>query len=244
MQKLRFLLLMSLLCFIIFPIDNSYAQEASPDTATEPHQEVVPDTVKDPHSKYTAKYESADHSHCTAILISSTVALTAKHCGGDQPTTHNGRIYPGASGLSTPFGYMDISTYIPNPDYDIAILKGTEADQSRDYHYYIKPFKTPVTALSDQDLYGIMGLDVYAYGYPYKFSGYKQYRSDGSIYNYYQKATFVHTSLPTYEGQSGSGVFLKDGEFVGVLITRTEKFEGNFLPFTQGIADWVNEHAN
>ncbi|PCF46810.1 trypsin-like serine peptidase [Staphylococcus delphini] len=236
MQKLRFLLLVSLVCFIIFPIDTADAKKGT--------QEVVPDTVKDTHSKYTAKYESADHSHCTAILISSTVALTAKHCGGDHPTTHNGRIYPGESGLSTPFGYMDISTYIPNPDYDIAILKGTEKDQSRDYHYYIKPFTTPVTALSDRELYDIMGLDVYAYGYPYKFSAYKQYRSDGSIYYYYKDVAFVHTSLPTYEGQSGSGVFLKDSRFVGILITRTEKFEGNFLPFTQRIADWVNQHAN
>ncbi|PCF40771.1 trypsin-like serine peptidase [Staphylococcus delphini] len=244
MQKLRFLLLVSLLCFIIFPIDNSYAQEASPDTAKEPHQEVVPDTVKDPHSKYTAKYESADHSHCTAILISSTVALTAKHCGGDHPTTHNGRIYPGESGLSTPFGYMDISTYIPNTDYDIAILKGTEADQSRDYHYYIKPFKTTVTAFSDQDLYGIIGLDVYAYGYPYKFSGYKQYRSDGDIKQYYLHDFFLYTSMPTHEGQSGAGAFLKNGRFIGIIITRNQHFEGNILPFNKEIADWVNEHAN
>ncbi|QHW37993.1 trypsin-like peptidase domain-containing protein [Staphylococcus ursi] len=236
MKKLRLILLLSLACFILLPIDATYAKKGT--------QVLVPDTVKDPHSKYTAKYESADHSHCTAILISSTVALTAKHCGGDHPTTYNGRIYPGGSGLSTPFGYMNISSYIPNPDYDIAILKGTEKDQSRAYHYYIKPFKTPVRAFSDQELYGIMGLDVYSYGYPYKFSGYKQYRSDGSIYYYYKDVAFVHTSLPTYEGQSGSGAFLKDGKFVGIIITRTEKFEGNFLPFTQQIADWVNKNAN
>ncbi|EIE3646376.1 TPA: serine protease [Staphylococcus pseudintermedius] len=236
MKKLQLLLLLSLACFILSPVDAAFAKKGT--------QVIVPDTVADPHSKYTAKYESADHSHCTAILISSTVALTAKHCGGDYHTTYNGTIYPGGSGLKTPFGYMNISTYIPNSKYDIAILKGTEKDQSRDYHYYIKPFKTTVAAFSDQELYGIMGLDLYSYGYPYKFSGYKQYRSDGSIYYYYKNAAFVHTSLPTYEGQSGSGAFLKDGRFVGIIITRTEKFEGNFLPFTQEIAEWVNKNAN
>ncbi|HEC2146121.1 TPA: trypsin-like peptidase domain-containing protein [Staphylococcus delphini] len=236
MKKLQLILLLSLACFLFFPINPTYAKKGT--------QVVVPDTVADPHSKYTAKYESADHSHCTAILISSTIALTAKHCGGDQPTSYNGTIYPGQSGLKTPFGYMNISSYIPHPDYDIAILKGTEKDQSKDYHYYIKSFKTPVTALSDQDLYGIMGLDIYSYGYPYKFSGYKQYRSDGSIYYYYKDVPFLHTSLPTYEGQSGSGAFLRDGRFIGIIITRTEKFEGNILPFTPKIADWVNENAN
>ncbi|EGQ3512470.1 trypsin-like peptidase domain-containing protein [Staphylococcus pseudintermedius] len=236
MKKLHFLLLLSLVCLVLLPVDTAFAKKGT--------QVIVPDTVADPHSKYTAKYESADHSHCTAILISSTVALTAKHCGGNHPTTYNGTIYPGESGLKTPFGYMNISTYIPNSKYDIAILKGTEKDQSRDYHYYIKPFKTTVAAFSDQELYGIMGLDLYSYGYPYKFSGYKQYRSDGSIYYYYKNAAFVHTSLPTYEGQSGSGVFKKDGQFVGIIIGRRSDGEANVLPFTQEIAEWVNKNAN
>ncbi|EMV8516413.1 trypsin-like peptidase domain-containing protein [Staphylococcus pseudintermedius] len=235
MKKSCSILLMSLVCFFFFPIDATYAKET---------QVLVPDTVADPHSKYTARYESGTHKQCTAILISSSVALTAKHCVGDHPTTYNGTIYPGESGLSTPFGYMNISTYIPNPDYDIAILKGTEQDKTNAYKYYIKPFKTPVTAFSDETLSSFIGQDVYSYGYPSKYGGYKQYRSDGKM-NFYEKNNKLFlTSLPTFEGQSGSGVFKKDGQFVGLLITRTQDYEGNFLPFTQEVADWVNTNSN
>ncbi|EGQ1306508.1 trypsin-like peptidase domain-containing protein [Staphylococcus pseudintermedius] len=235
MKKSCSILLMSLVCFFFFPIDATYAKGT---------QVLVPDTVADPHSKYTARYESGTHKQCTAILISSSVALTAKHCGGDHPTTYNGTIYPGESGLSTPFGYMNISTYIPNPDYDIAILKGTENDKTNAYKYYIKPFKTPVTAFSDETLSSFIGQDVYSYGYPSKYGGYKQYRSDGKM-NFYEKNNKLFlTSLPTFEGQSGSGVFKKDGQFVGLLITRTQDYEGNFLPFIQEVANWVNTNSN
>ncbi|PCF87834.1 trypsin-like serine peptidase [Staphylococcus intermedius] len=235
MKKIHWLLLLFLACLLFFSVDVAYAKKGT--------QHVVPDTVADPHSKLTAKYESVHLDHCTAILISPTVALTAKHCGGDYKSSFNGTIYPGESGSSTPFGYMNVRVYIPHPTYDIALLKGTERDQSRAYKYYIKNFKTPVTGFSDRELYNIVSQDVYAYGYPYKFSGYKQYRSDGSIYYYYKDKHFVHTSLPTYEGQSGSGAFLKDGRFIGIIITRTESYEGNFLPFTQDIANWINQHA-
>ncbi|REA90691.1 serine protease, partial [Staphylococcus pseudintermedius] len=116
-------------------------------------------------------------------------------------------------------GYMNISTYIPNSKYDIAILKGTEKDQSKDYHYYIKPFKTAVTGFTDDTLDSFVGLETYSYGYPYKFSGYKQYRSDGEISFYQNTEPILRTTLPTHEGQSGSGAFLKDGRFVGIIIT-------------------------
>ncbi|MTV21253.1 trypsin-like serine peptidase [Staphylococcus delphini] len=235
MKKLRLLLLLSLACFLFFPIDAADAKKGT--------QVLVPDTAKDPHSKYTAKYESANHQHCTAILISSTVALTAKHCGGDYKTLFNGTIYPGESGLSTPFGYMNIRVYDPHPKYDIALLKGTERDQSKAYHYYIKPFKTPVTGYTDMQLQRFLYEDVYSYGYPYKRSVYKQYRSDGQITFYEKNKVLLRTTLPTYEGQSGSGVFKKNGEFIGIIITRTPDFQGNVLPFTKEIAQWINEHA-
>ncbi|WP_086428428.1 trypsin-like serine peptidase [Staphylococcus cornubiensis] len=236
MKNLRLLLLLSLAYFILFPVDAAYAKKGT--------QHVVPDTVADPHSKYTAKYESVHLDHCTAILISSTVALTAKHCGGNFLSSFNGTIYPGESGLSTPFGYMNVRVYIPNQKYDIALLKGTVADQSSAYKYYIKPFKTEVTGFRDDQLYGFTNRDVYSYGYPYKFSGYKQYRSDGSVAYYHKNDHYLHTTLPTYEGQSGSGAFLKDGRFIGIIITRDDHYEGNILPFTQDIANWINEHAN
>ncbi|UXS21414.1 trypsin-like serine peptidase [Staphylococcus delphini] len=236
MKKLRFLFLMSLIHLIFFPVDDADAKKGT--------QVVITDTVKDPHSRYTAIYESVHLTHCSAILISSTVALTAKHCGGDYYSSFNGSIYPGESGLSTPFGYMNIRVYIPHSLYDIAILKGTEQDQSRAYHYYMKGFKTPVTALSNDELQDMVGRDVYSYGYPYKFSGYKQYRSDGDIKHYYLHDFFLYTSMPTHEGQSGAGAFLKNGRFIGIIITRNQHFEGNILPFNKEIADWVNQHAN
>ncbi|WP_086428425.1 trypsin-like serine peptidase [Staphylococcus cornubiensis] len=237
MKKLRLILLLSLACFLFFPIDAAYAKKGT--------QVLVPDTVKDPHSKYTAKYESANHSHCTAILISSTAAITAKHCGGNHRTSYNGTIYPGESGLSTPFGYMNISTYIPHPDpkYDIALLKGTERDQSKAYKYYIKEFKTPVTGFSDQELSRFTKSQVYSYGYPSKYGGYKQYRSDGEIEYYIRSSLLFYTTLPTYEGQSGSGVFKKNGQFIGIIITRTQQYEGNVLPLTEDIAKWINDNA-
>ncbi|HHU6750330.1 TPA: trypsin-like serine peptidase [Staphylococcus pseudintermedius] len=233
MKKIRLILLISLMYFMFPPLNSAYGKGT---------QVVVPDTVADPHSKYTAKYESSK-SHCTAILISSTVALTAKHCGGDQRTTHGGTIYPGESGLKTPFGYMNISEYIPNPKYDLAIIKGTERDQSKAYHYYIRPFKAPVTGFTDQEIQSFVGKDTYSYGYPYKLSGYKQYRSDGQVTSYQKNPPRVRTDLPTYEGQSGAGVFLKNGAFVGILITRTQHYDGNFLPFTEEIAQWINDNA-
>ncbi|MTV21255.1 trypsin-like serine peptidase [Staphylococcus delphini] len=236
MKNLRLVLTLSLACFILMPVDVADAKKGT--------QHVVPDTVADPHSRYTAKYESVHLNHCTAILISSTAALTAKHCGGNFYSSYNGAIYPGESGLSTPFGYMNIRVYIPHPDYDIAILKGTLADQSSAYKYYIKPFKTEVIGLSRLQLYGLTNRDVYSYGYPYKFSGYKQYRSDGSIEYFHPNDLYLHTTLPTYEGQSGSGAFLKNGQFVGIIITRDDHYEGNILPFTEDIAKWINDHAN
>ncbi|ARJ51148.1 trypsin-like serine peptidase [Staphylococcus lutrae] len=234
MKKIRLLLWLSLLSVLFMPIDSVWAQKGS--------QTLVSDTVKDSHSKYTAKYESGTHQHCTAILISSNVAVTAKHCGGSQTTKYGGTIYPGESGLSTPFGYMNISTYIPNPKYDIALLKGTDRDQSNAYKYYIRQFKTTVTGFSDSELSGMVGREAYSYGYPYKYSGYKQYRSDGTI-DFYQHDPLLRTTLPTFEGQSGSGVFLKNGQFVGIIITRTSDYKGNVLPFTQEIAKWINDNA-
>lgn len=234
MNKIRLIVLLLLTYFILFPVDAAYAKKGT--------QVLVPDTVKDTHSKYTAKYESGIRQHCTAILISSNVALTAKHCGGNQRTKYGGTIYPGESGLSTPFGYMNISEYIPNPDYDIAILKGTDRDQSRAYKYYIRKFKTPVTAFSDQELQDFVGKEAYSYGYPYKYSGYKQYRSDGEIEFYEKSVPILRTTLPAFEGQSGSGVFTKNGEFIGIIITRTAKNEANVLPFNEKIAQWINKN--
>ncbi|MDQ7176801.1 trypsin-like serine protease, partial [Staphylococcus chromogenes] len=147
-------------------------------------QKHVPDTVADPHSKYSAYFQTNSGRYCTAILISSTAALTARHCVGREPAKRSGTIYPGQNLDKSPFGYMNISTYTPhpNPKYDIAIIKGTERDQDRFYKYYIKKFTTTVRGYTDDELSGFVGDEVYSYGYPNKKPApiKVQYRSDGN----------------------------------------------------------------
>ncbi len=185
---------------------------------------------------------------CSAILISSTAALTAKHCVGAKPAKRSGRIYPGLNGNKRPFGYMNISTYTPhpNPKYDIAIIKGTERDQDRFYKYYIKKFTTTVRGYTDDELSGFVGDEVYSYGYPNKKPApiKVQYRSDGNIYKHRTTPRpYLLTDMPAYDGQSGLGVFKKDGSFIGIIITRTKDNKANTLPFTEDIANWINKNA-
>ncbi|MEJ7541606.1 trypsin-like serine peptidase [Staphylococcus intermedius] len=245
MKKLRLVMPLFLVCLILSPVDAAYAkddQTSSPDKAANPHQEVVPDTVKDRHSKYTAKYISGTGKICTAILISSTAAVTAKHCGGTKSLSPAGTIYPGASGDKTPFGYMNIREYIPHPKYDIAVIKGLLRDQDKFYQYYIKPFTTKVTGYSDDTFDGFVGKEVYSYGYPLKGGVFKQYRSDGEIISYHKYIPLLSTNMPASEGQSGSGVFKKDGPFVGIVIS-SRNGQADALPFTEEIAQWINENA-
>ncbi|MBZ8175549.1 trypsin-like serine peptidase [Staphylococcus delphini] len=252
MKKLQLLLLMSLVYLIFMPIDSAYAagEKVNQDTVSNPHQEIVPDTVRDPHSKYNAKFSFGPGKHCTAVLISSTAALTARHCVGNKRKTNVGTIYPGASGSSTPFGYMNISEYIPHPNlsqvpnYDIAILKGTERDQDKFYKYYIGKFKTTVRGYTSNQLQGFVGKEAYSYGYPYKSSIFYQYRSDGSITSYADTFKNFFTDIPSTVGQSGSGVFTKDGNFIAILIQSTSDHKAVLLPLTTEIADWINKNAN
>ncbi|EGQ4414697.1 serine protease [Staphylococcus pseudintermedius] len=234
MKRLQLLLLFSLACFLLIPINVAH------DKGT---QVLVPDTVKDTHSKYTAKYKSGSGHTCTAILISSTAAITAKHCGGTQHQSPAGTIYPGASGVSTPFGYMNIRYYIPHPKYDVAVIKGIKRDQDKFYQYYIKPFTTTVRGYSDEELSKFVDQEVYSYGYPYRNGVFKQYRSDGKVNNYSKYLPLLSTDIPAFEGQSGSGVFKKDGLFVGIIVSRARGNEAEVLPFSKEIATWINNNA-
>ncbi|MEJ7541607.1 trypsin-like serine peptidase [Staphylococcus intermedius] len=247
MKKSRFIGLLSLSCFLLMPIHAAYAKselEAVPDPPPKPHQDIVPDTVKDPHSKLTAKYAIRPGLNCTAILISSTAALTARHCVQAKRGPSAGRIYPGANGEKTPFGYMNISSYALNPKYDVAVIKGTERDQDKFYKYYIGKFKTTVTGYSDQALLGFVNKEAYSYGYPKKGNIYYQYRSDGSITRYVDSFKFFYTNLPSYGGQSGSGVTLKSGQLVGIITDSTvDKHEAHALALTTEIAQWINNNA-
>ncbi|PPD61623.1 serine protease [Staphylococcus pseudintermedius] len=234
MKRLQLLLLFSLACFLLIPINVAHAKGT---------QVLVPDTVKDTHSKYTAKYKSGIGHTCTAILISSTAAITAKHCGGTQHQSPAGTIYPGASGVSTPFGYMNIRYYIPHPKYDVAVIRGIKRDQDKFYQYYIKPFTTTVRGYSDEELSKFVDQEVYSYGYPYRNGVFKQYRSDGKVNNYSKYLPLLSTDIPAFEGQSGSGVFKKDGPFVGIIVSRARGNEAEVLPFSKEIATWINNNA-
>ncbi len=239
MKKLCLLLLLFLSHFLLMPLETTHAKGK---------QEPVPDTVADSHSKYSAYYQVTSTRFCSAILISSTAALTAKHCVGTKPAKRSGRIYPGLNGNKRPFGYMNISTYTPhpNPKYDIAIIKGTERDQDRFYKYYIKKFTTTVRGYTDDELSGFVGDEVYSYGYPNKKPApiKVQYRSDGNIYKHRTTPRpYLLTDMPAYDGQSGAGVFKKDGSFIGIIITRTKDNKANTLPFTEDIAKWINKNA-
>ncbi|EGQ4088394.1 trypsin-like peptidase domain-containing protein [Staphylococcus pseudintermedius] len=239
MKKLCWLFLFFLPCFLLIPFNTAYAKG---------EQKPVPDTVADPHSKYSAYYQVSLTRSCSAILISSTAALTARHCVGREPAKRSGTIYPGQNLDKSPFGYMNISTYTPhpNPKYDIAIIKGTERDQDRFYKYYIKKFTTTVRGYTDDELSGFVGDEVYSYGYPNKKPApiKVQYRSDGNIYKHRTTPRpYLLTDMPAYDGQSGSGVFKKDGSFIGIIITRTKDNKANTLPFTEDIANWINKNA-
>ncbi|EGQ2851810.1 TPA: trypsin-like peptidase domain-containing protein [Staphylococcus pseudintermedius] len=239
MKKLCLLLLLFLSHFLLMPLETTHAKGK---------QEPVPDTVADSHSKYTVYFQTNSGRYCTAILISSTAALTARHCVGREPAERVGTIYPGQNGDKRPFGYMNISTYTPhpNPKYDIAIIKGTERDQDRFYKYYIKKFTTTVRGYTDDELSGFVGDEVYSYGYPNRKPApiKVQYRSDGNIYKHLKSPKpYLLTDMPGYDGQSGSGVFKKDGSFIGIIITRTKDNKANTLPFTEDIANWINKNA-
>ncbi|WP_086428416.1 trypsin-like serine peptidase [Staphylococcus cornubiensis] len=240
MKKLCLTCLLFLSCFLLMPFNTTYAKGT---------QVPVPDTVADSHSKYAAYFQTNSGRYCTAILISSTAAITARHCVGLKPAERVGTIYPGRNGDQRPFGYMNIRFYIPhpNPKYDIALIKGIERDQDEFYKYYIKKFTTTVRGYTDEKLKSFVGDEVYSYGYPNRESVPKrlQYRSDGKI-NQYKKTPrpYLFTDMPAgYGGQSGSGVFKKDSQFIGIIITSTKSKTANVLPFTEDIAQWINDNA-
>lgn len=83
MKKLCWLFLFFLPCFLLIPFNTAYAKG---------EQKPVPDTVADPHSKYAAYYQVSLTRSCSAILISSTAALTARHCVGREPAKRSGTI--------------------------------------------------------------------------------------------------------------------------------------------------------
>ncbi|EHV5307633.1 serine protease, partial [Staphylococcus pseudintermedius] len=105
-----------------------------------------------------------------------------------------------------------------------------------------------VRGYTDEELSRFVRNDVYSYGYPNRKSVPEglQYRSDGKVYKHRTTPKpYLLTDMPAgYGGQSGSGVFKKDGQFIGIIITSTKSKTANVLPFTKDIAKWINENAS
>ncbi|WP_158695126.1 trypsin-like serine peptidase [Staphylococcus agnetis] len=203
------------------------------------------DTLKDNKSKTIAKYAPDNSLYCSATLITPNIALTSRHCAGKNKIEGNiGSIYPGQSGISTPFGKMDISTYIPDTSQDIAILKGRESDKSKDYKHYIKDFNLEVKGRTFEELRSLMGKEVYSYGYPSDLYGSPQIKSEGKIIDFDPHTKVLTTSIPTVEGQSGSGVFLKENDgFLGVLYGKKSNSDGQVVPIDERLKKWFDNNT-
>lgn len=88
------------------------------------NRSLITDIFKTKNSLNTAKYEGKDSHHCTAVMITKDIGLTASHCkDGGFEEGYIGTIYPGESGLATNAGSAYISTFNPFTGLDIAILK-------------------------------------------------------------------------------------------------------------------------
>lgn len=203
------------------------------------------DTLKDNKSKMIAKYSPDNSLYCSATLIAPNIALTSRHCAGKKKIEGDiGSIYPGQSGIRTPFGKMDITTYIPDASQDIAILKGKESNKSNDYKQYIKDFKIDVKGRKFEELRGLIGKEVYSYGYPSDLVGSPQVKSEGQIIDFDPYTQVLTTTIPTVDGQSGSGVFLKENdEFLGVLYGKKSNGNGQVAPIDERLKKWFDDNT-
>ncbi|HDX9031021.1 TPA: hypothetical protein ROV56_002707 [Staphylococcus aureus] len=158
---------------------------------------------------------------------------------------HIGSVYPGQSGISTPYGNMNISTYIPNNgSEDIAIIKGKEDDKSEAYKHYIKGFHIDVKGRSEEELKALVGQEVYSYGYPSERIGAPMVKSEGKILSMNPVTRAFTTSIHSIEGQSGSGVFLKEGDqFLGVLYGKTLDGKGQVAPIDERLKKWIDKNS-
>lgn len=188
----------------------------------------------DGNNLYTAKFEGSN-TYCTAVVLSPTVAITAKHCEGDSFKEGSiGSIYPAQSGTSTKAGKLPITTYIPYDEgYDIALLKGDSP--TNDMKHYIKE---GAKISKESNLNNYIGKDVYTIGYPQDKGENYQYRSYGTVKDI-QAGKIISTDIYTSGGQSGSGLFLKENdELIGIL-----SGQGRFFAIDSTIRDWINNKS-
>lgn len=221
--------ILSTMIFALF-VTFFFATQAS---ANEDNRVLDTDTLKG-NNLYTAKFEG--NSYCTAVLISPTVALTAKHCEGNTFKEGSlGTLYPAVSGISTNAGKLPITTYIPyDGNYDIAILKGE--NPSNDFSYYIKD---GVKISKERNLQSFIGKDVYTIGYPQDKGENYQYKTYGKVLNI-EGQNMISTDLYTFGGQSGSGLYLKEtNELIGILYGN-----GRFTAIDSTMRDWISTKTN
>ncbi|MCQ9299533.1 trypsin-like peptidase domain-containing protein [Staphylococcus hyicus] len=231
--------------FIILSIVNTKTLQAK----TEEGSRSIVNTVEDPNGKINAKYSPDYSGYCSATMISPSIGLTAKHCVGSNhgKKGYIGALYPGQSGTSTPFGMMDVSEYIPNDASDIAIVKGTDENKSASYKYYINDSIKEILPVKEEEIKNLEGKEVYSYGYPSDYVGAPQVRAEGKITRFNKINQTAETTIPVSNGQSGAGVFLKDGNrFLGVVTGAKTGNNGNLVRFTymnERLVNWFNKQT-
>ncbi|BAS44984.1 glutamyl-endopeptidase [Staphylococcus schleiferi] len=207
--------------------------------ASEDNREFVKDVFNEKGSLNTAKYEGVDSHHCTAVMLTPTVGLTAKHCkDGGFEEGNIGTVYPGESGLATEAGNITVSTFNPYSTEDIALIKGSNPTTA--YSYYMKNVKLSVRGVKPSDL---NGKSVYSIGYPAEKSGYKQYKTKGKITSVNGDRS-IQTTLQSSAGQSGSGVFLEENDqLIGILVQGN--LDGsNVVLVNSRISDWIQTKSD
>lgn len=139
---------------------------------------------------------------------------------------------------------MNVSTYIPNDASDVAIIKGNDEDKSASYKYYINDSIKEIQPIKDEEIKNLEGQEIYFYGYPSDYKGEPQVRVEGKITKFNKINQTVETTMPVSNGQSGSGVFLKEGDrFLGVITGAKRGGNGNFVRFTymnERLVNWFN----
>ncbi|HHU6749964.1 TPA: trypsin-like peptidase domain-containing protein [Staphylococcus pseudintermedius] len=232
------------LCFFmsLLMVDNVSA-EVDPRPGT---QKVV-NTTTDPNGKLNARYDPGNSVYCSATLITPNTWLTARHCVGIQPQTgYIGQVYPGQSGWSTPFGMMMIRDFLPDDADDIAIIKGGDKDKTTAYKFYMRNLKTSTYEYNYEKLNSMIGQAIYSYGYPGDKGGFKQYLSTGIITRVNRQTKEISTTMPAFPGQSGSGVYLQNGQLLGVLYGNESNIgyrSAKIHPIDHRLKTWIDQNT-
>ncbi|WP_258027189.1 trypsin-like serine peptidase [Staphylococcus aureus] len=222
---LFFILLLTIIC-------NNQVSKAESKTDK---RSLITDVFNTRNSLNSAKYEGNDNHHCTAIMITKDVGLTSSHCkDGGFEEGYIGTIYPGHSGLATLAGSASVSTFNPYSDLDIALIK--TSDQTDEYSHYLKNINVSIKSV---DFSKLKGKELYSIGYPIDKSGYKQYKTEGTVIETFNDKA-LRTTLQSTPGQSGSRVFLKENDQLIGVISEGSLDGSLVVPINSQIADWID----